>query len=292
MKPREYCCCAIPINYAGVYVTLLEQFVLGILAGTLSVATPSIVGASTPSSAKWIFAIICYAGAAIQVLGFYGVWKERPILFRRYTTLHLLITLAAFSIAAVWIILSATRHTQAKSSCENTFFIGNPGVITSEGNLLCDIFPWVDVGIMGGLWLLLAVMQVYMYIVISSFSKGQERDHLKYDSLYDMAKPFNNDIDNDIPLNERGGPWDSRPSTESLVGPGGYHTRHSSIASVSTVLASRAEKPNDFPSYPPAPETAYTQEPGATPHVNEYYDQGYSGGVGYPEPIQNHPGAS
>jgi hypothetical protein len=40
MKPRDYCCCAIPVVNVGIYSTLAEQFVLGILAGTLSVATP------------------------------------------------------------------------------------------------------------------------------------------------------------------------------------------------------------------------------------------------------------
>src|ERR1700722_2869598 len=41
MKPREYCCCAIPVINVGIYLTLTEQFVLGIVAGTLSIATPS-----------------------------------------------------------------------------------------------------------------------------------------------------------------------------------------------------------------------------------------------------------
>lgn len=96
MKPRDYCCCAIPTIYVGIYLTLLEQFTLGIVAGTLSVATPAsksplwlvfvfvftyalttstVVGAATFSAAKWIFAIICYVGAAIQVLGFISVFQ-------------------------------------------------------------------------------------------------------------------------------------------------------------------------------------------------------------------------
>jgi hypothetical protein len=92
MKPREYCCCAIPVINFGIYLTLTEQFVLGILAGTLSVATPGsklcsyppqfvakplcpVVGAATPSFARWIFAAICYVGAMIQVLGIVGVAK-------------------------------------------------------------------------------------------------------------------------------------------------------------------------------------------------------------------------
>jgi hypothetical protein len=41
MKPREYCCCAIPLVNAGIYATLTEQFTLGILVGTLLVSTPS-----------------------------------------------------------------------------------------------------------------------------------------------------------------------------------------------------------------------------------------------------------
>lgn len=40
MKPRDYCCCAIPTVNAGIYAILVEQFSLGIIAGTLAVATP------------------------------------------------------------------------------------------------------------------------------------------------------------------------------------------------------------------------------------------------------------
>lgn len=92
MKAREYCCCAIPVINVGIYLTLTEQFVLGIVAGTLSIATPDsncafilscsslrplcpVVGAATPSFARWIFAVVCYVGAMIQVLGFIGVAK-------------------------------------------------------------------------------------------------------------------------------------------------------------------------------------------------------------------------
>ena len=78
----------------------------------------------------------------------------------RSTTLHLLVTVAAFSVAAVWIILSATRHSQAKTKCESDFFPPNNSVTQSEASILCDVIPWVDVGLMGGLWAILAVLQV------------------------------------------------------------------------------------------------------------------------------------
>lgn len=51
MKPRDYCCCAIPTVNAGIYATLLEQFTLGIVAGTLSVATPQSESGSATSHA-------------------------------------------------------------------------------------------------------------------------------------------------------------------------------------------------------------------------------------------------
>jgi len=269
-------------------MTLLEQFALGILAGTLSLATPQIVGASTPSIAKWVFAIICYVGAAIQVLGFISVHKEKPIMYRRYATLHLLITLAAFSVAGVWIGLSAARHTQAKTKCIADFFKGSE--TSSEADTMCNIFPWVDVGIMAGIWVLLAIAQLYFYIVVSSYGAGQRYDHEKFDSMYDASNP----LTSDIPLNNR---WGIRPSDENLLEnqPRGYHSRQGSGASVSSVLNDKQPQYGSYETYPPVqPGNAYTQDPGPTPraHDSYYYGSGYDvAGMERPDRTQPHPGA-
>ncbi|KAI6153519.1 hypothetical protein BKA82DRAFT_340541 [Pisolithus tinctorius] len=230
MKPREYCCCAIPLVNPGIYTTLTEQFVLGIVVGTLSVATPSIVGAATPSVAPWLFAIICYVGAAIQILGFLGVAQEKPILYRRYVTLHGICTCAAFAIAATWTIISAARHSTAQSNCENTFFpSSDSGNDTSTlGQTMCNIFPWVDVGLMGAAWIFFAGVQGYLYFVVSSYGASQREDHEKYEALNDSTKP----LTDDIPMADRGDPWDSRASGEFEYGRGGYgHSRNTSTAS-------------------------------------------------------------
>ncbi|KAI0274632.1 hypothetical protein BC834DRAFT_814875 [Gloeopeniophorella convolvens] len=204
MKPRDYCCCAIPVVNFGIYFTLVEQFALGILAGTLSVATPDIVGAAVFSFAHWIFAIICYVGAFVQVLGFIGVAQEKSVLFRRYTALHALVTVAAFSVAAVWIAISASRHSTAKSNCERKFFSATSD-LTSEGDTMCEIFAWVDIGLMGGLWVLLAITQFYLFTVISGYGVGQRGDHEKFNSVYSVTG-----LNSDIPLANRSDPWDSR----------------------------------------------------------------------------------
>ena len=102
-------------------------------------------------------------------------------MFRRYTTLHILITTAAFSVAAVWIILSATRHSHAKGDCEQKFFTA--ATPSSEAETMCQIFPWVDVGIMGGLWVLLAISQVCKDFFVVVLSPDHFPDHYSSTSI-------------------------------------------------------------------------------------------------------------
>ncbi|KAG6884748.1 hypothetical protein C0993_008538 [Termitomyces sp. T159_Od127] len=188
MKPREYCCCAIPIINAGIYTTLATQ--------------------------------------------------ENPTLFRRYVTLHILVSSAAFAVAAAWAIVSAIRHTTSRVNCLNNFFPDDSQ--STLGEKLCEIIPWVDIGIMGGLWVILAIFQLYLFVVLSSYSSGQSRDHEKYDQL-------NND---NIPMNPRNDPWDSRPSAETPRSPQGYtHGRNESTLSTADVLAQPQLQPKDSISY-------------------------------------------
>lgn len=100
MKAREYCCCAIPLVNAGIYITLIEHTFVSLLVGILSVATPSseyynfgylrsicwlykfqVVGASTPSFASALLAVFCFVVTAVQPLGFIGVTKVGSIYF-------------------------------------------------------------------------------------------------------------------------------------------------------------------------------------------------------------------
>jgi hypothetical protein len=308
MKAREYCCCAIPVINAGIYATLIEQTTLGILVGTLSIATPSIVGAATPAIAPVILAILAYVAAAVQILGFIGVAREKPITFRRYVTLHILMSFAVFSVAAVWIAVSASRHSVAKSKCESNFFSGssNDTDTNDEGLTMCNIFPWVDVGVMAGLWIVLALAQTYFWTVLSSYSHGQHHDHASYDSVFGSTNPLNK---NDIPMINQKDPWNSRPSAEALTGRAGRgygHVRQESQMSASDVMGSEFHEPKDTMDpgygrfgqtvYPPQPMDvsypgqAYTQEPVPTPQHN---DQFYTGGgvdMDRPAPSQAHPG--
>ncbi|KDR85075.1 hypothetical protein GALMADRAFT_233684 [Galerina marginata CBS 339.88] len=304
-KAREYCCCAIPMVNAGIYATLIEQTALGILVGTLSIGTPSIVGASTPSFAKWILGIIAYAAAGVQLFGFIGVSKEKPTLYRRYVTLHGLFSSAAFSVAAAWIITSASRHPTAQAKCLKDFFSAADSSAT-EGDTLCDIFPWVDVGIMGALWVILAAFHIYLFVVISSYGTSQRRDHVQYDQVYDPTQPLTAE---NIPLDEQNDPWDSRPSGDynynSVNGRqnSNYkHVRQRSSVSTSDVFNQAHQEAKDgfstanyeYSAYPSDtrnvayPSYAYTQEAVPTP-TQKYYSDRNDSLIEQPVQTQPHP---
>jgi len=80
-------------------------------------------------------------------------------LYKRYVTLHGLAAVAAFSVAAAWTIMSATQHDKAQTKCIADFFSADSSM-ASEGETICNIFPWVDVGIMGALLLILLALHV------------------------------------------------------------------------------------------------------------------------------------
>jgi len=211
MKPRDYCCWAIPIVNAGIYATLLEQLTLAIVVAVLSLGTPSIVGAATPSFASALLAVASIVVAAIQVLGILGVRQEKPILYRRYVTLHGLFSSAAFSIAATWVIISASRHSTAENNCINDFFPASNGTVTSsEAQGMCNTFPWLDVGVMGALWIFLAVAQLYFYFVVSSYGKGQRRDHAQYEVV--TTDVTLNPLTAKLSPTNRRDPWELHPS--------------------------------------------------------------------------------
>lgn len=139
------------------------------------------------------------------------------------------------------------------------------------------------------------VHQFYFYVVLSGYSRGQQEDHLRYDSLYSM-----NGVNN-IPMTKRD-PWEARDESPSPpLGGGGPSGRdgYSHVRNVSNVsedaMLSDAYPRQPFPDYP---QNARTYEAQPTPFYSDpYYNnnaQGASSGTGLnrPEHAQAHPGQS
>jgi hypothetical protein len=52
---------------------------------------------------------------------------------------------------------------------QNSYFTGlnttsTPTSTSGEGSALCEAFAWADVGIMSGLWVTLAIFQIYLIL--------------------------------------------------------------------------------------------------------------------------------
>lgn len=302
---KEYCCCAIPLFNTGIYLALITNFVLGITAGTLALATPSIVGAAVPSFTTWIIAILAYVTGSLQVLGLIAVYKEKSILYRRFTTLHCMLMLAVFAAAAVFIGWSGGKHSQATTDCQNDFFASSSSSsslvnTTKEGQILCNIFSWVTFGVMAGLWFVLGIFEIYIYLVISGYGSSQRDDHHNYFSVYSVNDGAGvNDMLMGDRSKDRADPWNTRMSMDSVDmepvgGPGHYRTdsqntvtekpyrdtplnfntppqRNSPPQRTNTYASTHHRQNSSFDrNYVSPPVNAYTQDPGPTPGYNIY----------------------
>lgn len=83
-------------------------------------------------------------------------------MFKTYQWMNTTAVTAAFGIAAAFIGISASRHNTALTKCQSDFFKDPVAGSTSatDSKTLCNIFTWVDIGLMAGLWVVLAVFQV------------------------------------------------------------------------------------------------------------------------------------
>ncbi|WWD21618.1 hypothetical protein CI109_106104 [Kwoniella shandongensis] len=301
IDPR-YCCCAVPLVNAGIYTVLGEQAIISIAIGILYLSTPDVVGASFPSFAGMIFAIICFVIAAIQPIGFVGVLREKTSTFKVYSILNALAILAGLICAAALIITSALRHNTAVTDCETKFFSDSNSssstanqTLASESEALCSAFAWADVGIMGGIWLILLLVQGYFLYLTSIYSRSQVSDHKLYHSVYsENPEAFTMSILRSTRYNPGSvynampppGPnadaWDARPSTESLrdepgAGAAGYGARGSAYGGVGAAGEGLHHRGGGGGGEEGRYEDAYPQHDYAQEHYGEAYNSNGNG---------------
>ncbi|KAG9086091.1 hypothetical protein FRC06_003281 [Ceratobasidium sp. 370] len=213
---------------------------------------------------------------------------EKAGLFRKYVMINSVAVIAAFCVAAAFIAISGTRHSAASDRCQKSFFAGNntPGSSddSGEGEQICEVFTWVILGLMGGLWVSLLSFQSYLLLVTRFYSQSQRADHKKYYTIYSTL---------DIPLSDRqhaDDAWNVRPSTDSWhagaamgANDAQYHRRQNSAATYAD-----DEKYDSEPSYGvrryesdrtlAEPHRAVTEEPGPTPVAGGFVGHAQGGG--------------
>ncbi|CED85161.1 hypothetical protein [Phaffia rhodozyma] len=242
MLDQDFICCCIPLINSGIYFILLENIVVGIVAGVLTLVPSAVVSSAVPSFTGWIFAILCFAVAAVQVLGLLGVVKEKKGIFRVYTITNIVVQLLAFTVAGVLILVSGLRHKTAVANCQSTYYTTDSANSTtslaSQSQKICEIFMIVDNSLMAGLWLLMFIVQSYLMAVTRLYRREQKEDHSRYFSMYSTKGGFPEEPEN-IPLSFHntdplGDAWNTRQSTDTIrqydAGPPGM--RNSGISVV------------------------------------------------------------
>ncbi|GAA5965448.1 hypothetical protein JCM8115_005754 [Rhodotorula mucilaginosa] len=181
---RTYVCCAVPLYNGGIYAILAQFLIVSLVTGVLCFAAPSIVSVVTPSFVSYILGVLCFAVAACQPVGFFGVYRERPRLFKGFLRINGILVSAAILCSLAIIIVSAAKHSTGVDNCTALFSADNTD---TTANTICNIWTWIQIGIMGLLFVLVGLCQVYFVCYTSIYASEQRLDHAKYDTVYSHA---------------------------------------------------------------------------------------------------------
>ncbi|KAK4055753.1 hypothetical protein OIV83_000300 [Microbotryomycetes sp. JL201] len=194
---RTYVCCAVPLYNVGAYAILSQFTVIALVTGVLCFAAPDIIAVTVPSFAPYILGIVCMAVAVFQLFGFLGVYRDKPSMFKTYARINTVLVTAALVIALALIIISAARHSTAVNNCVNLFADRQTSTdqVTS-GTDICNVWTWVQIGIMGLLFVIVALCEAYFLMFSHIYSSEQKLDHkdlhfmrlsARYNSVYSTA---------------------------------------------------------------------------------------------------------
>ncbi|KAK4056533.1 hypothetical protein OIO90_002380 [Microbotryomycetes sp. JL221] len=218
---RTYVCCAVPLYNVGVYAILSQFTIISLVTGILCFAAPKIIAATIPSFTPYILGVLCIVIAAFQLIGFLGVFREKPSLFKTYARFNTILIVSALVLSLVLIIITAVKHSTAVFNCENLFAdqSSSQNQVTSATDV-CNVWTWVQIGIMGLLFLIVSLCQAYFVMFTHIYSSEQKLDHAKYNSVYSTAAE-------EI---RQSGLWDSIQNRSSIDVPGypQQHTRQQS----------------------------------------------------------------
>ncbi|KAM0746571.1 hypothetical protein T439DRAFT_329677 [Meredithblackwellia eburnea MCA 4105] len=278
---RVYCCCAVPLYNSGIYAIITQFLVVSLVTGCLSFAAPRIVAVAIPSWGPYLFGILNLVVAAAQVFGFLGVYREKPKLFKTYARVNAGLVSITLLVAVAFIGLSAARHSTAVTKCQSTFSSQSSSGVKS-GSQICNIWTWVQVGIMGLLWIIIGLCEAYFVMYSNIYASEQRLDHARYETVVSTAAE-------EIRQSQF---YDPASSSDPFAPPrpslGGAHGRTESKAS-----GLRNEVLADEEMYPQHQQYNSSGYPQQQQQYHDYQDQGYGhdgqyytdqGAQGYQDP--------
>ncbi|GAA5980012.1 hypothetical protein JCM5350_005996 [Sporobolomyces pararoseus] len=182
---RTYVCCAVPLYNSGIYCILAQSLIISLVTGVLCFASPSIITVTTPNIISYILGVLSFVISCWQGIGFFGVYRDKVKLFKTYSRINTVLILLALLLSLAIIIISAVKHSQAIDTCQKLFSTDASGDTAGEG--ICNVWTWVQVGIMGLLFVIVGLCELYFLMYSSIYSSEQKLDHARYNSVYSTA---------------------------------------------------------------------------------------------------------
>ncbi|KDN49613.1 hypothetical protein K437DRAFT_255296 [Tilletiaria anomala UBC 951] len=187
-RGMRFCCCGVPLINIGAYFILIENALLGGAIAVLAFVPPQIVAlmGAVPTWSKFIVGILGIAVLLWQLLGLIAISKEKPGIYRTYIRINFILTLATVAASATFITVGAVQHTKTVNSCVASFgatpqsestaqLVAPSGTVGNVGRDICNVFIWIQVGLMGLLVALIGLTQFYMCYAQRSYGQ-QQRD--------------------------------------------------------------------------------------------------------------------
>lgn len=181
---RTYVCCAVPLYNSGIYCILAQFLIISLVTGVLCFASPSIITVTTPNIISYVLGVLSFVISAWQLIGFFGVYRDKVKLFKTYSRINTILIVLALLLSLAIIIISAVRHNSAIDTCQRLFSTDATG---NTGESICNVWTWVQVGIMGLLFVIVGLCELYFLMYSSIYSSEQKLDHARYNSVYSTA---------------------------------------------------------------------------------------------------------
>ena len=184
-RGTRFCCCAFPLVKFGAYLLVIETAFVALCLGILALAPPPIVGGmdAIPSWGKYVVAVIAFVLAAWQILGLCTVVTDSPWSYKQYSRMNFLATVVLLCFTIAFTVTAAAKHNDAIEACLNEFErpLANDGYGVEEvqdrldegRHDVCNYLGWADVGLMGGLVVVVGLLQLYMCYMQGQYGKRQ-----------------------------------------------------------------------------------------------------------------------
>jgi hypothetical protein len=95
-----------------------------------------------------------------------GVFKEKAGIYRSFVRTNVAAVAATLVLALAWIIMSMVNHNKGKDTCVAQFVAVGSSTSANSGETICNIFTWVQVGLLAFLWIFIALAQAYFLTMV------------------------------------------------------------------------------------------------------------------------------